>query len=103
MNEEQKVELIEWLREGLDSNVIQLGGYATRVEIDPAQVLREAARSGMNTVVVIGWQQPKDTEDRAEGDFYFASSSPDGRTTLWLLELAKTKLMEIGSHPDRFG
>lgn len=87
-------ETIEWLREGLDSNVHVLNGYVSKLPIDPVQVLREAARSGLTHAVVIGWKQDSDEPDNPE--FYFASSRPDGAEVLWLLELARVKLMRVG-------
>jgi len=60
----------------------------TRLDL-PADRILENAPKEMQTAVVIGWD--------ADGDFYFASSAADGADVLWLLEMAKKKLLEIGN------
>lgn len=52
----------------------------------PADRILENAVGSMQGVVVMGWD--------AEGDLYFASSYADGGLVLWLMELAKKRLME---------
>lgn len=52
------------------------------------RVLNAALGVNLASVAVIGYTQ--------EGDeFYFAASEPDGPSTLWTLEQAKRKLLEI--------
>ena len=63
-----------------------LGGV-TRLDIPPERVLDGAKDKCPDGVVVLGFD--------ADGDFYFASSIADGGTVIWLLELAKKKLLEI--------
>ena len=60
----------------------------TTLDCPPSRVLEMAAGVAMESAVVIGM-----TED---GEFYFASSVADGGSVLWLLALAKKRLMEIG-------
>lgn len=61
----------------------------TKLDLPPERILRKATEAGLTGVVVVGYD--------ADGDFYFASSYADG--VLWLTELAKKKLLEIGD-PD---
>jgi len=59
----------------------------TRLDYPVERVL-DAAK-GCAEVVVVGFD--------AEGKFYFSSSKANGPDALWLLELAKKRLMDIGS------
>lgn len=68
------------------SNVAVLN-MVTRLPIPTERVLSSALENGMDTVVVIGWDNNK--------DFYFASSEPSGPEVVWLLEVAKKRLIEI--------
>jgi len=52
----------------------------------PVDRIIDAAKDELDSVIVIGW-------DKHE-EFYFASSLADGGDCLWLLEMAKKKLME---------
>ena len=70
-----------------DDNVIVLP-VPTRLDVPVERVLGAAMAAEMETAVVIGWA--------ANGDFYFASSAGDGGDVLWLLEVARKKLMEAG-------
>ena len=63
--------------------------FVTLLDIPTERVLRKATDSELKTAVVVGWD--------ADGDFYFASSVADGGDVLWLLELAKKKLLEAGA------
>ena len=65
-------------------NVIPLGGV-TSLPIDPDRVLN-ASISKMDKVFIIG--------EKKDGEFYFASSEPDGGFILWYMELAKKRLMQ---------
>jgi hypothetical protein len=60
--------------------------FVTRLDIPAERILRKAQDADLSTAVVIGWD--------ADGDFYFASTAADGGDVLWLLELAKKKLLE---------
>jgi hypothetical protein len=64
----------------------------TRLPIEVDRVLSEALGK-LKNVVVIGWEH-----DHAEGGarFYFASDRADGGEVLWLLELARVKLLRAG-------
>ncbi len=61
----------------------------TTLPIPSQRLLRKAIDGGVTNVVIIGYDP--------EGEFWFASSDADGGDILWLLELAKKKLLEIGS------
>ena len=59
----------------------------TRLDVPAERILSAAGEADLAAVVVVG---------RTEGgEFYFASSLADGGDVLWLLELAKKKLLEI--------
>ena len=70
----------------MSTNVVQMN-WPTRYDISPETVL-ESALEKLQDAVVIGYDK--------EGEFYFASSKASGPEVLWLLELAKTFLIEIG-------
>jgi hypothetical protein len=69
--------------EVVDLNVV------TKLDLPPEKVLNKAADVKFLDVVILGFDE--------EGDFYFAASSADGGDVLWLLEMAKKQLMEVGS------
>ena len=62
-------------------------GIVTRLDTDPARVIRSALDAGLTEVVMVGLD--------ADGDFYFASSLADGAQAAWHLDRAKWKLMQI--------
>ena len=62
--------------------------FITKLDIPTERVLRKAQDEGLGTVIVVGWDEG--------GELYFASSAADGGDTLWLLEMAKKKLLEVG-------
>lgn len=68
-------------------NVVYLN-QPTRLDIPVKRVLKGAKRAKLDTAVVVGWDP--------DGSLYFASSAADGGDVLWLLELAKKKLLEMG-------
>lgn len=70
----------------MTDNVVRFTGI-TKLDIDPALVLRDATDEGLAEVVVIGFAK--------DGSEYFASSIADGGTVLWHMERAKHKLMLI--------
>jgi hypothetical protein len=65
-------------------NVVTFPGV-TKLRLDPRQVLDRVPE--MEDVVVIGITE--------KGDFYFASSHPDGGTVLYLTERARHVLMKL--------
>jgi hypothetical protein len=69
------------------SNVIPLGNI-TRLDIPTDRVLDAAKGECSDGVVILGWNN--------DGELYFASSIADGGTVIWLLEMAKKKLLEVG-------
>lgn len=69
------------------TNVIE-PSFITKLDIPTERILRKAQDAGLGTVVVVGWDEG--------GELYFASSVADGGDTLWLLEMAKKKLLEAG-------
>ena len=69
----------------MTNNIVELP-VITKLDIPSERVLHSAAKHGMDDVVVIGYDN--------DGEFYFASNKADGGTVIWLLELAKKKLLE---------
>lgn len=67
------------------SNVVLFSGI-TKGEIDPDMVI-EKAKGQLTEVVILGFDK--------DGQEYFAASNSDGSNTLWHLERAKHKLMNI--------
>jgi hypothetical protein len=70
----------------VSDNVVEFDGI-TRLDTPPARVLARAVEVPMQQVVVIGFDE--------EGEFYFASSQAGGGDVLWLLALAKKKLLDL--------
>lgn len=68
-------------------NVVDLP-VVTTLPLDVGRILDRAKAANMSEVIVLGYD--------ADGEFYFAASEPDGGDILWLLEVAKKKLMEAG-------
>ena len=69
------------------TEVIEFAGL-TRLDIPAERILTKALEADLSHALVLGWDD--------DGDFYFAGSYGGGPETLWLLELAKKRLMEIG-------
>lgn len=69
------------------ADIIELD-MVTSLDIPPSRVLRGAREAKLTNLVVVGFDK--------DGDFYFAANKADGANTLWLLELAKKKILEIG-------
>ena len=65
-------------------NVIDLPVIST-LNSDPDRIL-ERAKGQLENVMVLGWNK--------DGDFFFGSSIANGPECLWLLELARKRLME---------
>ena len=68
--------------EVIEANII------TKLDISVERVLRKAQEAELSGVVVIGWDK--------DGELYTASSMADGGDMLWMLEMTKKKLLEIG-------
>ncbi len=67
-------------------NVVDLP-VVTKLDIPPDKVLAKLMGK-LADVVVVGWDK--------EGHFRCACSMADGPNALWLLEMAKTGLLEAG-------
>ena len=59
----------------------------TRLDLPPERVIDNAPVEELESAVLLGWKK--------DGEFYFASSIANGPDVLWLMELAKKKLLEI--------
>ena len=59
----------------------------TRLDIPPERVIDNAPVEELESAVLLGWKK--------DGEFYFVSSIANGPDVLWLMELAKKKLLEI--------
>ncbi|MBA2125076.1 hypothetical protein DLM45_02395 [Hyphomicrobium methylovorum] len=68
------------------SNVVELN-CETTLDIPAERILSKALGSELNTAIVVGYDK--------DGDLYFASTTADGGTVLWLFEQAKIALMGI--------
>lgn len=66
------------------SNVVELN-VVTTVDIPPKKILDGAIQADLETAIVVGLD--------AEGELYFAGSTADAGTILWLFELAKKVLL----------
>lgn len=69
----------------MTAQILDFTGITT-LDLDPDRVLAQATGK-LQGVVVLGFDK--------DGDFHFASSYADGGDVLWLLEVAKKKLLEI--------
>lgn len=69
------------------SNVVELQ-VVTRLDVPVERILARATEAALTEVVVVGL--------KPDGKFYFASSKADGGDVLWLLEIAKKRLLEVG-------
>ena len=64
-------------------------GNVTRLDLPTDRVLEAVKGNCSDGVVIVGYDD--------DGELYFASSIADGGLVLWLLELAKKKLLEVDS------
>lgn len=62
----------------------------TRLNIPPEGIVAAHEERPLKSIVLIGWDENE--------EFCFASSLADGAEVLWLLELAKKKLLDIGAN-----
>lgn len=67
------------------SNVIQFRG-PTKLDLDPDTCL-ENTKGKLDRFVIVGYDK--------EGEFFFSSTMGDGGDVLWLMELAKKRLLEV--------
>jgi len=63
-------------------------GCVTRLDLPVERVLEAAKDKGLAGVVILGY--------REDGEQYFASTYADGGTVMWLLEMCKKQLLEVG-------
>lgn len=68
-------------------DVVELNNI-TKLDLQPERVIRGALEKELTDVVIVGWDP--------DGEFYFSSSIAAGSETLWLLEIARKRLIEIG-------
>ena len=73
------------------ADIIEWQGI-TGHDIPVARVLKWARLAKLKNVIVIG--------ETSEGEFYFAGSRASGSETLWDLEMAKKKLLDIADTID---
>ena len=58
----------------------------TSLDLPAERVIDGAAKASLEEVVIIGFNK--------DGEFYFSANKSDGGGILWLMELAKKKLLE---------
>lgn len=71
------------------------GRFITTLKTSPDRAIEAAAEYGLESVVILGLDK--------DGDFYFASSEPGTADTLWFLEKARHKLMQMEDHLEETG
>jgi len=69
----------------MTDNVVDFGGLS-KLDLDPDRLLKKAI-GRMDQVVIIGYDK--------DGEEYFATSQADGGETLWHLQRAIHRLMNI--------
>lgn len=74
-----------------NSNVVELP-VITKLDIPVERILNNALDADLERVVIVA--------ETKEGSRYFASSVADGGTVMWMMELAKAGLIEIGRAAD---
>ena len=60
----------------------------TSLDHDPKIMLEMAKNVDLEEVVILGLEK--------DGSFFFSANKPGGPDVLWLLELAKKRLLEMG-------
>lgn len=70
------------------SKIVDLSDYNYDIKSNPDAVLHGALEEGLSDVIIIGWDK--------DGNRFYSSSLCDGFQALWLLELTKKKLLEVG-------
>lgn len=71
----------------MSAKIIPLGNI-TRLDLPTDRVLDAAKEKCSDGVVILGYDH--------DGEFYFVSSMPDGGEVIWLMEMAKKLLLEVG-------
>lgn len=59
----------------------------TCLDVSVDRVKKASEDAKLEAMVVIGFDK--------DGQFYFSSSKADGGTVLWLMEMAKKRLLEV--------
>ena len=75
-------------------NVVPLS-VMTSLDVEPSRILAAAMEHGMSQSIVIGYD--------TDGEFYFSSSAADGGTILWLMEVAKRRLLNVAASISEHG
>ncbi len=70
------------------ADVVEFNGI-TRLDLPVDRIIARATEAGLTDVVILGFDK--------DGEFYSAASMADGGAMLWLLELARHRLIKIGS------
>lgn len=68
------------------SNVVELE-CETTLDFPAERILTKALGSDLHTAIVVGFDK--------DGDLYFASTTADGGTVLWLFEQAKLAILGV--------
>jgi hypothetical protein len=71
-----------------EEDVVVLFTGITKLDLPAERIIGGAAKANLDAVVIIGFD--------GDGDFFFSANKADGGEVLWLMELARKKLMEIG-------
>jgi hypothetical protein len=79
--------LPEPIAAGEEDVVVPFTGI-TKLDLPAERIIGGAAKANLDAVVIIGFD--------GDGDFFFSANKADGGEVLWLMELARKKLMEIG-------
>ena len=69
----------------MTDKILEFNGISY-LDLPPSRLLTKAADSELESCIIIGHDK--------DGEFYFASSKADGGEVLWLIEVAKKKLLE---------
>ena len=69
----------------MSDNVVELDCVSS-IDVPPDRILKRAQYANLTDVVVIGYDD--------DGQFFFASSTPEGPQVLWLMELTRTRLVQ---------
>jgi hypothetical protein len=83
----QPAPLPEPIAAGEEDVVVPFTGI-TKLDLPAERIIGGAAKANLDAVVIIGFD--------GDGDFFFSANKADGGEVLWLMELARKKLMEIG-------
>lgn len=67
-------------------DVIELD-VITRLDVPVSRVIETASSSNLESVFIAGYDE--------DGNYFFASSMANGAEAVWLLEMAKKRLLDI--------